>query len=499
MFASWVCAVTLLGSIPAQDSVSDTTSRGLLRDVDVLERTYQALHPGIYRYNSEAELDAAYAELRREFSRDRTMADAYLAISRFLAKIKCGHTYANFFNQPDVVTKSLFDQPNKVPFTFRWINKVMVVTRDVSLEKTFPRGTEILSINGVTTRSILSQLMRYARADGSNDAKRIADLEVLGGARYEAFDVFFPLVYPSTSPSSTFKIRKPNAKTVETVTATLVLSATRLASATEASDNGPAWSLSYPKSNVGLLTMPTWAMYNRKWDWKAFLRSAFDELRAKSVPNLVIDLRGNEGGDSVGDFILPQIITEKVISENYQRYTRYRTVPQVLRENLSTWDSSFYDWGKSAQPDPNGFFKLTRFDDLRGSVISPSKTPYQGKLFLLVGPENSSATFEFAYQVQRLKLGTLVGRPTGGNLRGINGGAFFFLTLPNSKIEVDVPLIAQFFPQKRPDRGVQPDVVVAPTLASVVEGRDIELAKVFDLIGQVRNHTVVMEQERCSD
>lgn len=116
-----------------------------------------------------------------------------------------------------------------------------------------------------------------------------------------------------------------------------------------------------------------------------------------------------------------------------------------------------------------------------------------------MGPENSSATFEFAYQVQRLKLGTLVGRPTGGNLRGINGGAFFFLTLPNSKIEVDVPLIAQFFPQKRPDRGVQPDVVVAPTLASVVEGRDIELAKVFDLIGRVRNHTVIMEQERCSD
>jgi C-terminal processing protease CtpA/Prc len=211
-------------------------------------------------------------------------------------------------------------------------------------------------------------------------------------------------------------------------------------------------------------------------------------LVAKGIPNLVIDLRGNEGGDSIGDSLLPWFVKEKVASENYQRYTRYRTVPQELRENLSTWDRSFYDWGNSAQPDPNGFLKLTRFDDLLGSVVSPNKNPYRGKLFVLVGPENSSATFNFANQVQRLKLGTLVGRPTGGNLRGINGGAFFFLTLPNSKIEVDVPLIAQFFPDKRPDRGLQPDVLVAPTAADIAEGTDVELAKVLELIAEKPAH-----------
>ena len=49
------------------------------------------------------------------------------------------------------------------------------------------------------------------------------------------------------------------------------------------------------------------------------------------------------------------------------------------------------------------------------------------------------------------KLGTLVGQPTGGNQRGINGGAFFFATLPNSKIEVDLPLIAAFPDGPPPD------------------------------------------------
>ena len=38
----------------------------------------------------------------------------------------------------------------------------------------------------------------------------------------------------------------------------------------------------------------------------------------------------------------------------------------------------------------------------------------------------------------------MVGQVTGGNLRGINGGAFFFLNLPNSRLEIDLPLIGQF-------------------------------------------------------
>lgn len=475
-------ALVVGGQTPA--APPDTTSKGLLSDVDVLENTYKALHPGIYRYNSPAQLDEAFSKLRRYFSRDRTLTESYLALSEFLAKIKCGHTYANFFNQPEAVANGVFEKSGKVPFAFRWIRKTMVVTRDASAEQAFPRGTEILAINGVPTARILAKLIRVARADGSNDAKRVADLEVSGTSKFEAFDVFFPLYYPATSKKYVFKIRKPDAKRLETVSSAMVNSRAREEGPTTTDLASPAWTLSYPRSDVALLQMPTWAMYNRKWAWKAFLQSSFDELVAKSIPNLVIDLRGNEGGDSVGDMILPRLVKEKVSNESYRRYTRYRTVPQSLRENLSTWDPSFYDWGNSAQPDPNGFFRLKRIGDLIGSVITPSKTRYSGKLFVLVGPENSSATFEFVNQVQRLKLGTLVGRPTGGSLRGINGGAFFFLALPNSKIEIDVPLIAQFSTEELPDRGILPEILVGSTASDIAKGRDVEMTRVFELIAK---------------
>jgi acetyl esterase/lipase len=102
-------------------------------------------------------------------------------------------------------------------------------------------------------------------------------------------------------------------------------------------------------------------------------------------------------------------------------------------------------------------------------------------VWVLVGGVNSSATFEFASAVQRHRLGTLVGQPTGGNQRGITGGAFFFMRLPHSGIEVDVPLIGQFPVTQTPlpDAGLTPDVLVPTTAADIAADRDPELAEVL--------------------
>ena len=87
---------------------------------------------------------------------------------------------------------------------------------------------------------------------------------------------------------------------------------------------------------------------------------------------------------------------------------------------------------------------------------------------ILIDASNSSATFQFAQMIKENKLASLVGKTTGGNQRGINGSAFFFVTLPNSRIEVDLPLVGNFVGAERPtgvsipfleipDAGINPD------------------------------------------
>jgi hypothetical protein len=159
--------------------------------------------------------------------------------------------------------------------------------------------------------------------------------------------------------------------------------------------------------------------------------------------------------------------------------TRYRSTPPALRPYLATWDRSFHDWGEAAQPAGDGFYRLEREGlDAEGTRIAPAPPRYRGRLYVLVSAVNSSATFDFARAVRRAGAGTLVGQATGGNLRGINGGAFFFLNLPNSRLEIDLPLIGQFPAQPQPDAGLQPDIRVPPSAAAIAAGRDAELEAV---------------------
>src|SRR5208283_2988166 len=213
---------------------------------------------------------------------------------------------------------------------------------------------------------------------------------------------------------------------------------------------------------------------------------AWTKSRRRTLPHSS-DLRGNEGGNDVGDEILKRLVRTDLKISAYRRLVRYRQTPVELNPYLDTWDPSFKNWGTAAaelaQPWPTSppvkYFALTKYDDAAGgNVIRPEGKPFQGKVYVLIDANNSSATFQFAQTVRQNKLGTLVGQPTGGNQRGINGGAFFFLRLPKSQIEMDLPLIGSFPVSSQPDAGLTPDVLVTPTLQDIISGKDVEMATI---------------------
>lgn len=454
-------------------------SRRLLSDADLLQRSYERLHPGLYRYNTPEQMAAHFAQLRQALQGDPTLAQAYLAFSQLAASIRCGHTYANFYNQPDDIVARLFSGKDRLPFYFRWVRGTMIVTRNFSGNGALVVGSEIESINGVRVQAMLRRLMRLVPADGSNDAKRIAELEAAGRGRYEAFDIFMPLVYPTFGAQLTLTLRQPGHRRSQRVAVTAVTAADRVneMQASQKDVSAPLWNLSFPAGNYAVLTMPTWAVFTSRWDWRHFIESSFAELEQRGTGNLVIDLRKNAGGEGeIGNLLLAHLTAASIGVPAYRSLVRYRRVPDDLQQYLKTWDPTFKDWGKQAVRFDARFYQLTRRGDSDDeSVIQPRSPRFTGHVFVLIGAVDSSATFEFASKIRSSGLARLIGQTTGGNQRGINGGAFFFLQLPYSHIELDLPLIGQFPLVSKPDAGLDPDIRVATRASDIANQRDPEM------------------------
>jgi Peptidase family S41 len=453
------------------------TTSAIQGDLALLKRVYTNLHPGLYRYNSPRQIDAAFSALSRQFDAPTTLPKLYLALSRFLAGVRCGHSYANFYSQSDAVQSALFSGTNRLPFAFMWIDGEMVVTNPAGCQG-LVRGARITRVNNVATPTILRTLLPYVRADGHNVGKQTSLLSVNRDEGYQTFDIFYALHFGATS---TFEVRgkSPNGTNLALTLPAIGLQARRAMTAPPALPaEAPRWSLVQRDDKTALMTMPTWGLYSDAWDWKAWLRDAFTQIKTGGVSKLIIDLRTNEGGrDDCGPEILGYLTEKPLPAQAGQRRVRYRKIADDLNQVLETWDDSFRDWGDKAVARGDGLFDLISDQGRSGGGVTPTMPHFGGKVIVLTDASNSSATLQFCQMFRANGLGRIIGETTGGNLRGINAEKFMFCRLPATGLEVDVPLVG-FFPDGSPrDSGLVPDVVVTQTWRDVAQGNDAIMAR----------------------
>ena len=485
--ALFCIALCIAGGVSAQAMPEALNAEQAAQDARILKRTLQALHPALTKYNTQAEMDAAFARFEQRAGSARSAADLYLAATELAASIRCGHTWTNVLNQEGAAKTALLNRADKLPFTLKLIAKRWRVL--ASADPSISAGDEILAVNGHAATAMVNKMMPYLRADGSSDGKRLQQLNHDRGD-YSQMDIVWPLLSPPQNGQYRLDLRQPNGKRVQLDVKATTLAIRDAALASQGIKRASEqWTLRID-GDTAVMTLPTFSFWNSDFAWSDFIDKAFAELQNKRVAYLIIDIRANEGGDgAIGGKLLSHLIRKPFSFVSDQSTTNYERVPYNLARYLDTWDFGFFDRTdqveKIAEGTAAGKYRFLA-NAAKKQIIEPVANPYAGKAYLLISAENSSATFQLAMLTKLSGAATLVGQRTGGNQRGLNGGQLAWVVLPNSGVAVDIPLLATTYTETTPDASIDPDIAVEPRFEASAKGQDVEMQKVAALISKNR-------------
>jgi hypothetical protein len=108
-------------------------------------------------------------------------------------------------------------------------------------------------------------------------------------------------------------------------------------------------------------------------------------------------------------------------------------------------------------------------------------------VFVLIDDESLSTTAEFCSVTHFNKRAKFIGRETGGGFCGNTSGFGFFLTLPNTKIRVYIPLIGYHLAVEGPcGAGIKPDYPLKEDINDFILNKDPELLFTLELINRAK-------------
>jgi hypothetical protein len=453
----------------------------LQQDFAILRKSLEEGHAGLYRYTSKEDMDAAFETAMATIDRDMTVLEFSAIVTSLADAIECGHTQ---FVMPGAFKKSLQQTAKQFPLRLKFLSRKAYVM--ASSDRQIPEGSELLSVNDMPIGSIATAIMRHLPGDG--------DIKT---GKYKALDAAFGWLY-------FLYVARPDFFTVEYLDASGRVHHAKLPAVNgkeiPQSPQNPVPDLSndlpwkyelLPLAHSARLTIKTFASPDEADDglkFAQFLESSFDKAAKAQIEDLVIDLRGNDGGEDYGPALYSYIA-----DQDFEVYSSIESSTDKL-PFISQYSKVGVDFiakfRSQLTPANDRRFRITKESGFSFPTQHPRPNNYRNRVWVLTDGDVFSSGTVFCSLVKSHKRAVFVGEETGGAYQGFNAGELVVITLPTSQLRVVIPLLSFRMatgPIESPRRGILPDQTANYSIKDVIDGKDLELELVAKLIQQKRS------------
>lgn len=461
------------------------SSADLKKDYSILREILEKFHPALYWYTPRDSMNYCFDRYYNSITDSMTRQEfGFQILAPVTTMIHCGHTS---FNYPKPYNRQIREhaQPSFPLFLKIWPD-TMVITRNLSkTDSVLKKGTIITSINGLDEKKLTGTLFRYMPKDGYADNVNYVRLSaafpyyhrnILGLSKMYSVGYIDSLGRKKTAEVPVFD---PSA---DSLLKAFIHSRNKQVDPNEKPEKWEgirSLKINYADS---MAVMEINSFTGGRLP--LFFKKSFKKLRKKHINNLVIDIRGNGGGNVSNYTALTRYIRStdfRVCDTMFANHNSLGYYKKYFQAGLFNSMLLFFVTKKEA----DGKYHFRYWEK---HVFHPRrKNHFNGNVFVLINGPTFSASTLFAGAVKGQSNVTLLGEEAGGGWYGNSGIRIPDVVLPHTGLKVRLPLfrIVQYnHIAAEKGNGVMPDIYVPPTVENVRKDIDGKMKKVMEIIRQ---------------
>ncbi len=447
-------------------------------DLDILQNALVAGDPGVYRYIQRSALKSEFLSVRAQLDRPMDAAEFFRVVAPAVAAIKDGHAHFDF---PSGFRAQFLANEKVLPLGVRVLQDDRAfIFRDFSSSSHGLAGSELVSVNGHSTRSLLSGISRILAEDADIPTSRRVD----SSGRNFVEDL--PLVFGVSSPFVVTVDKNGKRRTLTVAgerESSLIGDWIRLyGSDVEVHSPSAADFRMLPHSSIAEMRVSRWDDSDAT-NLRGHFAEWFRRMQSARTRTLIIDIRHNGGGeDTLGTVLYSYLASGRFLyykdalangaTFDFLKYVAGHDEKDALPQYVAPMKAALN--GERELPgEPTARFELIHRPNL--ALQRPSSPHFGGRVIILIDGQSFSTSAEFAAVAQSSRRATFVGEETSGSYYGNDSGITPTVVLPNTHFRIDVPLIAYYAAvsgHRYPNRGVMPDCPVSSTIADDLSGDD---------------------------